>query len=129
MKIKIQLGQSLISLLIIAVIGTTIAGGATMLVIVNSQSGLKFQESTLAYALAQSAADNTILRLLREPSYTGESNLPLGGGFADIAITNVNGEFIATTSGKVGNFVRKIQIRARYDENYVLVVDSRKEIF
>jgi hypothetical protein len=129
MNNKKNSGTSLISLLLIAVIGLTIAGGATMMVIINSQSGLKFQESTLAYALAQSGADNAMLRLLRDPSYIGESNLQMDGGTVDIAVSNINGGFIATTSGRVGNYIRKIQIRARYDENHVLVVDSRKEIF
>lgn len=122
-------GQTLISLILIAVIGITVAMGATSLVFVNSRSGLGVQQGSMAYAIAQSGADNAMLRLLRDPSYQGESNFVIDGGYADIQVSSNSGSFIATSSGKIGNYIRKIEIRAHYDENYVLVIDSRKEIF
>ncbi len=121
-------GQALISLLFISLIGITIATGATMLVLINSQSGLKFQQGTIAYELAQSGAENALLRLLRNPAYTGES-MSIGDGTVDIQVTSPGGTFIATASGKVGNYTRKIQIKAHYNSDYVLVIDSRKEVF
>lgn len=121
-------GQALISLLFISIIGITIAAGATMLVLINSQSGLKFQQGTIAYEIAQSGAENALLRLLRDPAYTGES-MSVGDGTVDIQVSSPGGGYIATSSGKVGNYTRKIQITAHYNTDYVLVVDSRKEIF
>lgn len=122
-------GQTLLSLLLVAVIGITVATGATMLIIINSQSGLKVQLGETAYSIAQSGADNAVLRLLRDPTYTGESNLPVDGGYANITVSSNNGIFIATSSGSINNFVRKIQVVAHYTSDYQLVIDSRKEIF
>jgi hypothetical protein len=122
-------GQSFVSLLLIAVIGITIATGATMLVIINSQSGLRLQQGTVAYAIAQSGAENALLRLLRDPTYSGETNMPVGDGTVDVEVSNSAGTYIATASSRLGNYVRKVQIMAHYNSDYVLVIDSRKEIF
>lgn len=100
-----------------------------MLVLINSQSGLKAQQSGAAYAIAQSGAENALLRLLRDPLYSGESGLPISGGKVDIQVSSASGTFIATSSGKISSYVRKVQIKAHYDQDYVLVIDSRKEIF
>lgn len=121
-------GQTLVSLLIISVIGITIAAGATTLVIINSQSALKFEQGTIAYSIAQSGVDNALLRLLRDPTYTGEV-LSVGAGIADIKVSSSSGYYIATSSGFVSNFVRRVQINAHYNTSQVLVLDSKKEIF
>ncbi len=121
-------GQTLVSLLLISVIGITIAAGATTLVIINSQSALKFEQGTIAYSIAQSGIDNALLRLLRDPTYTGEV-LSIGQGAADIKVSSNSGSYIATVSGQISNFVRKVQINAHYNTNQVLMIDSKKEIF
>ena len=100
-----------------------------MLVVVNSQSGLKYQQGTIAYEIAQSGAENAILRLTRDPAYRGENNLLVGNGTANINVSSSSGILTATSSGTIGNFTRKIQITAHYNANYDLVIDSRKEIF
>lgn len=123
-------GQALIALIFISAIGIMIASGAIILIYINSQSGLKVQEGNRAYQIAQSGAENALLRLLRNPDYTGDSNLVIGDGFVDVGISRVSTtNYIATASGRIGDFVRKVQIDAHYNENYELVIDSRKEIF
>lgn len=121
-------GQSLISLIFISIIGITIAMGATMLVLINSQSTLELQQGTIAFETAQSGAENALLKLLRDPDYSGET-ITVDGGTSDILVSNSSGTYIATASGKIGNYIRKVQVKAHYDNNYILVVDSRKEIF
>lgn len=123
-------GQALIALIFISAIGIVIASGAVILIYINSSSGLKVQEGNRAYQIAQSGAENALLRLLRNPAYTGETGLAIGDGFVDVTVTNTGGTYyIATASGTIGDFVRKIQINAHYNESYELVIDSRKEIF
>jgi len=122
-------GQALITLIFISMIGITVAAGAIMLVYINSQSGLKIQEGNSAYQIAQSGAENALLRLLRDPGYTGETGLLIGNGIVDISVSSESGSYIATASGSVGRFTRRIQINAHYNSDYELIIDSRKEIF
>jgi hypothetical protein len=126
---ELEKGQSLITLIFISIIGISIAMGATMLVFINSQSGLKYQQGELAYAIAQSGAENALLRLLRDPSYSGET-MTVGSGTATVGVQSISsGNYIATSSGMLGNFTRKIQITAHYNSDNVLIMDSRKEIY
>jgi hypothetical protein len=133
MKIKDpQRGQALITLLFFTVIGVTVTSAAVVMILVNSLSGAKFQEGMIAYQIAESGAENGLLRLLRNPSYAGESNLAVGS--SGLATTTVSGTgtagdpYIITSTGQTGNFIRKIEVRATYVNN-LLAVTSRKELF
>lgn len=124
-------GQALISLIFISVIGITIATGAVMLVLINSQSTLDLQQSTLVFEVAQSGAEKALLKLLRDPDYTGET-MVVDGGTAEITRSGsgtLADKFLIVSAGRIGKYVRKIQVYAHYDAEYKLVVDSRKEIF
>ena len=72
-------GQALLTLLFFAIVGTTITSAAIVMILVNSLSGSKQQEGQIAYDIAQSGAENGLLRLIRNPTYTGET-LPVGRG-------------------------------------------------
>lgn len=126
-----QKGQALITLLFFAIIGITITSAAVVMMMVNSISGSKFQQGIVAYHIAESGAENGLLRLLRNPSYTGENDLPIGTGTADITVTgdgSAGNPFIITSSGQIGSFVRNIEIRATYVSN-LLTVTSEREVF
>lgn len=121
-----QNGQSLITLLFFMTIAITIISAATVVLFINAQGVTKFQEGTSVYYIAESGIENAILRLLRNPAYTGET-LPVGDGSAEIQV--VNGDpIIITSKGTVGDFSRKIEVQAGYTNN-VLTITSWKEIF
>ena len=124
-------GQALLTLLIFTIIGITVTSGAVVMIMVNSLSGTKQQQSEITYEIAQSGADNGLIRVLRTPTtYTGET-LAVGSGSATITVTGNGGSttpFIIISKGTNGNFVRTIQVTATYQNN-VLTVTSRKEIY
>jgi|SRR6266571_155529 len=120
-------GQALITLLFFVIIGITVTSAAVAIIIVNSQNATKFQQGIIAYAIAESGAENSLLRLLRDPSYTGET-LTIGNGTAIVAVRGVGNAYIATSSGQIGNALRKVQVNATYSNN-LLTVTSQKEIF
>lgn len=131
--LSFQSGQALITLLFFAIIGITVTSAAIMMVMVNSISGSKFQEGMIAYQIAESGAENGLLRVLRTPppTYTGETNLQIGSGDADITVTGtgtIGDPFIITSTGQTGNFIRKIEVQATYVNN-LLTVTSKREIF
>jgi hypothetical protein len=123
-------GQALITLLFFTVIGVTVTSAAVVMLLVNSLSGTKQQQGDIAYKIAQSGADNGLIRLLRDPSYTGET-LSVGSGSATITITGsgTNGSpFVILSKGTNGIFVREVQVMATYQSN-LLTVTSRKEVY
>lgn len=121
-----QKGQTLLFLLVFMAIALTITS-ASLYVLLNSlDSGTKRSDSILAYDLAESGAENALLRLVRNPIYTGET-LTVGDGSATLLVTPGN-PITITSLGKVRNSVRKIQMEIVYNIGILNVV-SWKEIF
>lgn len=128
MKMK---GQALITLLFFTVIGVTVTSAAVVMILVNSLSGTKQQQGEIAYEVAQSGAENGVLRLLRDPTYTGETLTVGSGGSATITATGngtVNNPYIIVSKGTNGIFLRQVEVQATYLNN-TLSVTSRKEIY
>lgn len=123
-------GQALITLLFFTVIGITVTSAAVVMIMVNALSGTKQQQGEVAYEIAQSGAENGLIRLLRSPSYTGET-LPVGSGSATITVTGSgtsSNPYVILSKGTNGMFIREVQITATYQSN-LLTVTSRKEVY
>ncbi len=127
---KFEKGQALITLLFFTVIGVTVTSAAVVMIFVNSLSGTKQQQGEMAYEIAQSGAENGLIRLLRDPTYKGET-LPVGSGSATITITGSGTNldpYVIVSKGTNGIFVRDVQVKATYQNNS-LSVTGRKEVY
>ena len=123
-------GQAMITLLFFTIIGVTVTSAAVVMILVNSLAGTKQQQGEVAYEIAQSGAENGLIRLLRDPIYTGET-LTVGNGTATITVTGsgTSGDpYVILSKGQNGIFIRKVEIQATY-ENNLLSVTSRKEVY
>ncbi len=85
-----------------------------------------FQEGLSAYQMAENGAENAMIRILRNPSYTGET-INENGGTVLISVSGDNPK-IATSTATVNNHQRKIELRIS-NSNGVFNVTSWKEIF
>ena len=108
-------GQALVSLLVFIATATIITAAATTVTLINSQTTGKFAQGESALVIAQTGADNAILRLLRNSSYSGEV-LTVGSGTATITVSGSSVKTI-TSEGKDGNFIRKIQVVGTFVNN------------
>jgi len=127
---KNEKGQALITLLFFTIIGVTVTSAAIVMILLNSLSGMKQQQGEIAYEIAESGADNGLIRLLRNPAYTGET-LPVGSGSATITVTGTGtsgSPYVILSKGTNGLFVREVQVTATYQNN-LLTVSSRKEVY
>ena len=117
-------GNALITLLFFALITIIVTSAAIVMLMINSGAVTTVQQGNDAYSIAESGVENALLRLLRNPSYTGEV-LTIGNGAATITVTGGPTKTIIS-KGKIGNFERSIQVVATYTNN-VLTVTSWDE--
>jgi hypothetical protein len=104
------------------VVALTVITSTITTVISNTASASIEQQSIDAYYTAESGAENALMRLLRDPTYTGET-LPVGNNSATVT---VSGSTIVST-GRANNLTRKIQVEVSYTNNQMTVI-SWKEI-
>lgn len=120
-----QTGSVLITLLIFVVVSLIIVSSAVLLVVDSTVMTTNQQIGTTAISIAESGAENAILRLLRDPSYTGET-LTVGTGTAVITVTGSDPITIRSV-GSIGDFERTVDVLV-HRENGVLTVTSWQEV-
>lgn len=119
-------GQALMTLLIFTAIATTVMTAAVVLSVTNATSVTTTELGAEAYGIAESGAENALLRLLRDPNYTSET-LTIGNGQATMTVVGSNPKTI-TSVGTLGSFRREIQIVTTLT-NGVLSIQSWKEVY
>ena len=122
MQIK---GQALITLLFFVVIAVTITTAAVVIIMSGNVSATSLEQGTRAYYVSEAGVENALIRILRDPSYTGET-LTIDDGSVQVTVTG-SGPYVILSKGVVGNFARSIQVNAQF-VNYVLTVTSWNEI-
>lgn len=120
-----QKGQTLVILLsymVIAIIVTT----ASIALVLNSSRGTdKVYQGTNSLDIAESGAETAMIKLLRNPNYTGET-LTVGSGQVVVTVTGTNPKTILS-KGTLNSFTRTIQVLVNTD-NGTLTTTSWKEI-
>ena len=119
-----EAGQTLVALLIFMMLVITLATVAATITIVNIRSNSSFASGEQALANADSGAENALQRLLRDPTYTGET-VSFANGAATISVTGTTGKTI-TSVGSIDNYQRTVTVTADYINN-VLTVTSWSE--
>lgn len=140
--INFKSGQTMVMLIIFVIVSITITVASTAILITNSLTATKFQEGLITYHIAESGIENAMMRLLRDPNYTGtgycsgsgctpEPVLTVGTGTVNTTVTASGAcqpSLTITSTATSGNFVRKIQACVSYVNN-ILIVSSWREIF
>ncbi|MBI4097707.1 MAG: hypothetical protein HY426_01590 [Candidatus Levybacteria bacterium] len=119
---KTQSGQAVVALLFFMTISIAIITAIVIIVLNNATAVSSLEQGNTAYLAAESGAENALIRLLRDPSYSGET-LIVDQGSVVVEVSNG----IVTSTATVANSIRKIQIDTVYNNN-VLEVTSWKEI-
>lgn len=83
----------LVSLMLVFMVTTTVAVVFSLLKDTTVQA-----QGEQAMAIAQSAAQNAVLRILRDPNYAGEAGITIGGGVADITVTGGSSKTVTAVS-------------------------------
>ena len=118
-------GQALVTLLVFCATALIVTAGATAVIIINSQTTGKFAQGEETLHIAEAGADNAVLRLLRDPNYSGET-LTVGNGTATITVTGTTTKTIVSEAVN-GFFRRKIQVIGSFANN-IFTISSWTEI-
>lgn len=119
-------GQALISLIIFTAIATTVITATVLLSVVNATSASTAELGAQAYGLAESGAENALIRILRDPNYTGET-LTIGSGQATMTVAGTSPKTISSV-GTLGAFQREIQVVVLLT-NGVVSIQSWREVY
>lgn len=125
MRSKLIKGQALVSLIAFIAFGVVVTGAAVTMAIVNSRTTDIYSTSDEVFATAETGADNAVLRLLRNPNYTGET-LTIGTQTATITVTGGATKTI-TSEGSANGIKRKVEVVGTFTNN-VFTPTSWKEI-
>lgn len=123
-RISTQKGQTLVLLLIYMVMAIVITTAAVAISISNSRATGKVYQGSNAFNIAEAGIETAMIKLLRDPSYTGET-LTVENGTVTITITGTNPKTIRS-EGEINNFIRIVEATVDTSDN-VLTVLSWKE--
>ena len=118
-------GQALVVLLIFVAVTVIVTTAAVTMIIITSSGASSLEQSNVAYNIAEAGAENALLLLLRDPSYTGET-LTVGDGTATITVTG-SGTQTITSIGRFNTYLRKIQVVATNDDT--MAIQSWTEVY
>lgn len=104
-----QPGHILVAVLVLMVVGITITTMALAVLVTSSQSLGGAMEADRISAAVEGGVENAILSVLRNPSYSGEENLEIGGLLVDIEVTQGAQTTIRATAAS-GNYSQRYQV-------------------
>lgn len=121
-----QNGQVLVSILIIIAVAVLATGTAVVASSLSRTTGVATVSDKLLYA-AESGAEETLIKLLRDPNYSGES-VNINGVSVNINVTNPTpSERLIISKAVQDNLIRKVAVSAEFINN-ILAVNSWKQI-
>lgn len=124
---QLKAGETLVTLLVFMVVAITVTTSAAMIVLNNSLNASKFEVGQEASYTAESGIEDALLRLLRDPSFSGET-LTVGNGTATVSVTGTPTTRVITSVGKNNSFSRKIQLNAGYNNGRLVITPPWQEV-
>ena len=102
---------TLLAVLVVGMIGVTIATSGLLLGVSSSQSNLIVIQETEARALAHSCAEEGLERIRQDTEFTGSGNLILGNGSCSYLVTDLGGDNRRVTSeASVGTIIQRVDV-------------------
>jgi hypothetical protein len=112
-------GQTLVALTVYMVVAMMITMGAVAVTIINIRANTSYTSGELALQYATDGAENSLIQLERNASYTGEI-MSISSGSATITVSGTSTKTIVSV-GSVGNYERTITaIATNTSNNYTV---------
>ncbi len=118
-------GQALVVLLFYMIIAITLTTTAVAVIVSNSLSVTREEQSAHALEIAEAGAENAQLRLLRDTNYTGET-LTIASGSATVTVSGSSTKTI-TSTGTINGVSKVVQATIAIT-NGIMTVTSWQEL-
>lgn len=119
-------GMALVTVLVFSSVAMLVVTLAISMGILSSMSSRQMIQGLEAKSVAESGVENALLRLLRDPTYIGET-LTMDNGTATIVVSGSSPKIISV-EGRVGTVVKKIDATVS-DTNGVMTIESWQEVY
>lgn len=120
---KKHAGQTMVLLLVFFAVAMTVTTAAVVTIVANTQSASDQELGLLAYQIAESGAEDALIRLIRNPNFASAGyTLTVGSGQATIAVSGVLTKTILAT-GVVSGYSRSVQVTAANSSGLIQVTD------
>jgi hypothetical protein len=113
-------------LLVFSAVALSLTGALAVATLVNMQGASSYHTGEEALLIAESGASNAMLRLLRDPTYTGET-VAIAPGTVTISVSGTNPKTIIA-EGTVGTLRRRVQVVVGVAANNVITLTSWSHI-
>lgn len=116
-----QSGQVLVALLAFMATVIALTTMATVVTLTNALATSKYGSGQEALSVAETGIENAMIRLLRDPAYTGET-LTIDTKTATISVSGSTPKTIISV-GKSGDFRRTVQATVTYTNNVFTITN------
>jgi hypothetical protein len=117
-------GHALVTLLIVVAASLVMISAAVAMTITTTQASSLTLQSQQALMTAESGLEEALMRLLRNPTYSG-GTLTLSGSTATITVTGSNPKTVVATA-RQGTVVRRVQVHVAEQMGMMVVTDWKE---
>jgi len=114
-------GQTLVTLLVFTVVAIAVTSTAISIMINITRSASIVESRIIASQAAESAIENAIIRVLRDPEYAGET-LPVGDASVEISVAGSD-PIVITADATYGSYIQTVQTTIAYIDNVLTISD------
>jgi hypothetical protein len=125
---KFKEGQALIGVLAVIAVSIVLVSSLMMNSLISADSSLKLRQSSIAISAADSYMQNALIKIIRDPNYTGET-LTLDNGRVIIEVTGDNPKNVSIKSiNSQNDILRQLSADVGYNASGAISVSNWTEI-
>lgn len=122
---KKSAGMALVTVIIFAAVATIVITLGITLMVVQTSSSSRVASAQETLIIAESAMENALIRLLRNPNYAGET-LTFPNGTATITVTGTTSKTVTVTAEVLRS--KRVLVVHLTESNGVTTIDSWNEV-
>ena len=113
-------GFALVILMFLMVLAVTVITAAVSLMILGSSSSTLLISGDSTKSIADSCIENAIIRLIRNPAYSGES-LDINEGNCQITVTGLTDKTVSAQAN-YGNKKKRVEVNLNLNNNIISLI-------
>lgn len=123
-------GQAALTLIFFALVAMIATSAAVIAIVSNNLTQTKMEQGISAYYAAEAGTENALLRLLRQPSYQGETLTVDQTSQAIITVEPLTeiGRYAIVAEGQSGTVTHKIKTIIDYNDSVLQIISTEEAL-